>query len=124
MELANALGLTHSIPELIRMSTTYPAVQVVDGFERFEGEARKRASELLRAVKDEGFVGWKVIVTCQPQSLDSAHDFLVEAGIADVHKVDFDKPSLEEIFGALESDTTVRPLLLRAELQPILRNLI
>jgi len=123
-ELANALGLTRSIPELIRMATTHPAVLVVDGFERFEGEARKRAAELLRAVKEEGFVGWKVIVSCQPQSLSSAHDFLVEAGITDVHKFDFEKPALAEIREALESDSAMRPLLLRAELQPILRNLM
>jgi hypothetical protein len=89
VELANALGLGRRIPELIAMSAAHPALLVIDGFERFEGEARKRASELLRAVKEEGFVGWKVIVTCQPQSLDSAHDFLVEAGIADIRKVDF-----------------------------------
>jgi len=123
-ELANALGLTRSIPELIRMATTHPAVLVVDGFERFEGEARKRAAELLRAVKEEGFVGWKVIVSCQPQSLSSAHDFLVEAGITDVHKFDFEKPVLAEIREALESDSAIRPLLLRAELQPLLRNLM
>jgi NACHT domain len=124
VELADALGLTRSIPELIRMATTHPAVLVVDGFERFEGEARKRAAELLRAVKEEGFVGWKVIVSCQPQSLGSAHDFLVEAGITDVHKFDFEKPSLAEIREALESDAAIRPLLLRAELQPMLRNLM
>jgi hypothetical protein len=106
------------------MSPTHPAVLVVDGFERFEGEARKRAGELLRAVREEGFVGWKVVVTCQPQSLASAHDFLVEAGIADVHKFDFDKAELEEIVEALASDTSIRPLLRRAELQPILRNLM
>lgn len=124
IELANALGLTRSIPELIRMATTHPAVLVVDGFERFEGEARKRVAELLRAGKEEGFVGWKVIVSCQPQSLGSAHDFLVEAGITDVHKFDFEKPTLAEIREALESDSAIRPLLLRAELQPILRNLM
>lgn len=124
VELANALGLTRPVPELIRVSTTHPAVLVVDGFERFEGEARKRAGELLRAVKDEGFVGWKVIVTCQPQSLDSAHDFLVEAGTVEIHKSDFDKAGLEEILEALSSDTSIRRLLVRAELQPILRNLM
>ncbi|MGO8909787.1 MAG: NACHT domain-containing protein, partial [Bradyrhizobium sp.] len=124
VELANALGLTRSIPELIRMATTHPAVLVVDGFERFEGEARKRAGELLRAVREEGFVGWKILMTCQPQSLNAAHDFLVEAGITDVHKFDFEKPALAEIREALESDSAIRPLLLRAELQPILRNLM
>ena len=124
VELANALGLGHGLPELIKLSATHRGVLVVDGFERFEGEARKRAGELLRAVHDEGFVAWKVVVTCQPQSLDSAHDFLVEAGIAEICKVDFGKPGLEELLQALETIAAIRPLLFRAELQPILRNLM
>ncbi len=124
MELATAFGLGHSIPELIAKSGTHGGVLVVDGFERFEGEARRRVVELLRTVKDEGFIGWKVILTCQPQSLDAAHNLLVEAGITDVQKIDFEKPDLQEILQAVESVPGMRPLLLRAELQPILRNLM
>ena len=67
-ELANAFNLSHSIPDLIANSGIHGCALVIDGFERFEGEARRRAIELVRAAKEEGFVGWKVILTCQPQS--------------------------------------------------------
>lgn len=123
-ELANAFGLSYSIPELISNSGTQGCSLVLDGFERFEGEARRRVVELLRAIKEEEFANWKVIVTCQPQSLDAAHNLLVEAGITDVHKVDFEKPKVQEILEAIGSVQSIRPLLLRAELQPILRNLM
>jgi hypothetical protein len=123
-ELANGFSLGHSIPELITNSGVQGCALVVDGFERFEGEARRRAIELARAVKEEGFVGWKVIVTCQPQSLEPALDALVEAGISDAHRADFEKPKLQEIFEAVKRVPGMRALVLRAELQPILRNLM
>jgi hypothetical protein len=123
-ELANGFRLGHTIPELIANSCIHGCALIVDGFERFEGEARRRVVELLSAVKEEEFTGWKVIVTCQPQSIMPAHDLLVEAGIMDVHKVDFEKPALKEILEAVRPVQVMRPLLLRAELQPILRNLM
>jgi len=123
-ELAIGLGLGHNIPELITDSGIHDSVLVIDGFERFEGEARRRAIELARAVREEGFVGWKLILTCQPQSLASALDALTEAGISDAHRVDFEKPTLAEILDAVQSVAALRPLLLRTELQPILRNLM
>jgi ABC-type dipeptide/oligopeptide/nickel transport system ATPase component len=86
-ELAHALNLGHSIPELLANSSVQRCVLVIDGFERFEGEARRRAIELVRAVKEEGFGGWKVIFTCQPQSLALALDALTEVGISDAHRV-------------------------------------
>jgi hypothetical protein len=123
-ELANAFNLNHTITELIGNSGVHGCALVIDGFERFEGEARRRAIELVRAVKEEGFVRWKVILTCQPQSLASALDALTEAGIADAHRVDFEKPKLKEIIDAVEAVPGMRLLLLRTELQPILRNLM
>lgn len=123
-ELANAFNLGHRLPELIAHSGVQGCVLVIDGFERLEGEARKRAAELLKAAKQEGGGGWKVIVTCQTQSLDSSHDLLVEAGITDVHRVDFEKPKLAEIMEAVQTIPGIGSLLLRAELQPFLRNLM
>jgi hypothetical protein len=123
-ELASAFNLGHSIPELIAHSGIHGCALVVDGFERLEGEARKRAVELLRAVRQDGGGRWKVVVTCQPQSLDSTHDLLVEAGITDVDKVDFEKPKLADIMAAVQTIPGISPLLLRAELQPFLRNLM
>ena len=122
-ELAHAFALGHTIPDLIANSVTKNCVLVVDAFEKFEGEARRRAIELLRAIREEGLMGWKMIVTCQPQALESASDALIEAGISDAKSVDFDTPKLQEIFDAVEAVPGIRALLLRAELQPILRNL-
>jgi hypothetical protein len=123
-ELANAFSLSHSIPELVANSDIHRCALVIDGFEGFEGEARRRAIELVRALKEEGFVGWKLILTCQPQSLVSALDALTEAGISDAHRVSIEKPNLKEIIDAVEAVPGMHPLLLRTELQPILRNLM
>lgn len=123
-ELATGFGLGHTIPELIKNSGIQDSVLVIDGFERFEGEARRRVIELARAVREEGFEGWKLILTCQPQSLAPALDALTEAGISDAHKVDFEKPKLREILDAVQTVPGLGALLLRTELQPILRNLV
>jgi hypothetical protein len=123
-EIAHAFNLSHGIPELIENSGISRSVLVIDGVERFEGEARRRAIELARAVKEEGFDEWKVILTCQPQSLAFALDALSEAGISDAHRVDFEKPRLQEVLDAVQGVAGLRPLLLRTELQPILRNLM
>ena len=123
-EVAHAFSLRHLIPDLIRNSTLRGCVLVVDGFERFEGDARRRALELIRAVSDESFIGWKLIVTCQPQSFESAQDALIEAGVTELRKVDFSKPSAQEIYDAMPNLPEIRTLLFRTELQPILRNLV
>jgi hypothetical protein len=122
-ELAQAFGLTHTVPELIASSAANNGVLVVDALEKYEGEARRRAIELLRAVRDERFAGWKVIVTCQPQAVKPTIDALMEVRITGAETVDFENPKLEEIFDAVEALPAVRTLLVRAELQPILRNL-
>ena len=41
-EVAHAFNLRHSIPDLIHNSTLRGCVLIVDGFERFEGDARRR----------------------------------------------------------------------------------
>ena len=74
-------------------------------------------------MREEGLAGWKVIVTCQPQIVEAAHDALIEAAIPDIKRVDFEKPGLQEILDAVQTLPGLRALLLRAELQPILRNL-
>ncbi len=122
-ELALAFNLSHTIPDLIANSAANDSVLVIDAFERFEGEARRRAIELSGAIRDEGFVGWKIIVTCQPQAVKPTIDALIEAGITGVETVDFENPKLHEIFDAVEALPVIRGLLVRDELQPILRNL-
>ena len=123
-ELAHAFSLRQNIPVLIRNSSLRKCVLVIDGFEKCEGETRRRVLELIGAVRETGFIGWKLIVTCQPQSLESTQDGLIEAGITEFHKVDFEKPKLQEIFDALQHIPEIRTLLLRSQLQPILRNLV
>ncbi|HUZ95810.1 MAG TPA: hypothetical protein VMU57_12955 [Edaphobacter sp.] len=123
-EVAHVFNLRHSIPDLIHNSTLRGCVLVVDGFERFEGDARRRALELIRAVSDENFIGWKLIVTCQPQSWEATQDALIDASITEMRKVDFAKPSAQEIYDAIPHLPEIRTLLFRTQLQPILRNLV
>lgn len=123
-EIAHVFDLRHSIPELIRNSSIRGSVLVIDGFEKLEGDARKRALELIAAVKDEGFSGWKLIITCQTQSWESVQDALIAAGITDMEKVDFGKPTAQEIYDAIPHLPEIRILLMRSHLQPILRNLV
>jgi hypothetical protein len=123
-ELSHVFNLRHTLPELIRTSSLRGCVLVVDGFEKLEGDARRRALELIAAVKSERFVRWKLIVTCQTQFLESVQEALIEAGIADIHKVDFGKPTAQEIYDAIPHLPEIRALLMRSHLQPILRNLV
>ncbi len=123
-ELARAFGLRHTIPELIHNSSLRGCVLVVDGFEKFEGDARRRVLEWIGAVKDEGSVGWKLIITCQPQSWEAAQDALIQVGITEIRKLDFGKPSAQQIYDAIPSLPEIRALLMRSHLQPILRNLV
>jgi ABC transporter family protein len=123
-ELALAFQLRHWIPELISGSGVKNSALVIDGFEKFEGEARKRAQELIAVINAEGFVGWKLIVTCQTQSWESTQDGLISSGIAAIHKVDFGAPTVQEIYDAIPQLPEIRYLLMRSHLRPILRNLV
>ena len=123
-ELAHAFNLRHSIIELIQNSSLRSCVLVVDGFQKFEGHARHRALELIGAVAEEGFIGWKLIITCQPQYWESAQAALIEAGIIEIHKEDFEKPTAQQIYDAIPHLPEIRALLMRNHLMPILRNLV
>jgi hypothetical protein len=123
-EIATGFNLRHGIPQLIQNASLRGCVLVLDGFEKLEGEARRRALELIAAVKSEGFIGWKLIITCQPQFSKSVQDALVEAGITASHRVDFEKPSAQEIYEVIPHLPEIRDLLARSHLQPILRNLV
>ncbi len=123
-ELSQAFQVRHGIPELISSSSVKSCVLVIDGFEKFEGEARKRAQELIAAVKAENFIGWKLMVTCQTQSWESAQDTLIGAGITAMHKLDFSVPTTQEIYDAIPRLPEIRFLLMRSHLRPILRNLV
>jgi hypothetical protein len=123
-ELARAFELRHGVPDLIHNSSLRGCVLVVDGFEKLEGDACKRALELIAAVKGENFTGWKVIITCQTQSWEFVQDALIGAGITDMHKLDFGKPAAQEIYDAIPHLPEIGILLMRSHLQPILRNLV
>ena len=97
---------------------------VVDGFEKLEGDARKRALELIAAVKDDDFNGWNLIITCQTQSWESVQDALIGVGITNAERLDFGKPPAQEIYDAIPHLPEIRILLMRSHLQPILRNLV
>jgi len=123
-EIAHVFSLRHNLPELVRNSSLRGCALVIDGFEKFEHDARRRALELIGAIKDEGFIGWKLIVTCQPQAWDYTQDALIEAGINTMHRVDFEKPPAQAIYDAIPHLPEIRILLMRSHLQPILRNLV
>jgi hypothetical protein len=123
-EIAHVFGLRHNVPNLIRNSGFHGCALVVDGFERLEGDARKRALELIAAVRDVGFSSWNLIITCQTQSWESVQDALIAVGITDAEKADFGKPSAQQIYDAIPHLPEIRILLMRGHLQPILRNLV
>ena len=124
VEIAHVFNLRHNIPELIRNSSRRGCALVIDGFEKFEHDARRRALELIGTVRDEGFIGWKLIVTCQPQAWEYTQDALIEAGITALRRVDFEKPPAQAIYDAIPHLPEIRILLMRSHLQPILRNLV
>jgi len=124
MEIAHTFHLDHVLPELIRNSAVCGCILVLDRFEKFEGEARRRAIELVAAIKAESFIGWKIVFTCQDQFAKNVQDALIESGTADSHRIPFEKPSRQEIYDALGHLPQVRMLLLRTHLVPLLRNLV
>ena len=124
IEAARALNLRHPIPELIAGSARRHCLLVVDGFEQFEGNARKNLIRILKELHEQKFEYWKIVFTCQPQTLDTLRDTLFDAGVAEFTKVDFEKPKLDEVLAATQGMIGVQTLLLRKELQPILRNLM
>ena len=119
-----ALGLRHSIPNLIGLSAVKNCALVLDGFEHFQGAAHSRAIELIETLRGEAFAGWKVIVTCQTHGWEQVHDSLVSTGVTHVQRVDFGGPSLEQVLSAVGEQPHLRLLLLRHDLQPILQNLV
>ncbi|HEV2990192.1 MAG TPA: hypothetical protein VG759_17240 [Candidatus Angelobacter sp.] len=123
-ELATAFSLTYDIPNLIAHSSLRECALVLDGFEHLEGDARRRAAELMKSLEEQGLDGWKVIITCQPQLWGSAQDTLIDAGIAHVHKLEIGRPKPEKILAALRHLPAIRALLLRTDLQPFLCNLV
>jgi hypothetical protein len=123
-ELATAFGLTYDIPTLIAHSTLQGCALVLDGFEHFEGEARDRAIQLVRSLKDQDLTGWKLIITCQPQFWGSVQDVLLQTGIKDFHKLDVGTPAPGDVLTAVRHLPAIRGLLLRTDLQPFLCNLV
>jgi hypothetical protein len=123
-EVRLALGLRHTIPELIKHSSQARCALVLDGFEQFEGDARRRAVELTTALHDEAFSGWTLIVTCQTRSFEHVIDAISRAGVTNPHRVDIELPAVEEILPAVQHLPAIQILLLRTDLQPVLRNLV
>ena len=123
-EIAVSNGLRHSITRLIRASSRKASLLVIDGFEKFEGEASLRLGELLRTLRDEDFSGWKLILTGQLQSWEKVERTLAGHRVTDYVKVEVETPVLSRIRSAVQGLPGIRALFLRTELQPILRNLM
>jgi hypothetical protein len=123
-EISTSNGLQHILPALIASSSRNASLLVIDAVEKFEGEAQVRVGELLRAVREANFTGWKVIVSSHLQSWEKAQRMLLEQGITDIVKADLEPPSVSIIRDAVQSLPGISALLLRTELQPILRNLM
>jgi len=123
-EISTSNGLRHTLPDLIASSSRSASLLVIDALEKFEGEALSRIGELLRAVRDSNFTGWKVIISGHLQSWEKAQRVLLEQGVTDFVKVDLEPPSLAAIHSAVQDLPGISALFLRTELQPILRNLM
>jgi hypothetical protein len=123
-ELAQSLRLHHSLPHLIAMNSQRGGLVVIDGFEQFASDARRRIGEILKGVREQDFLGWKVVVTCQPFRQPALSEVLIDAGVTDVETISVDKPAASEIAEAVQSLPNVFRLLARQELQQLLRNLM
>jgi hypothetical protein len=123
-EIAHAFHLQHSLTVLIHNTTARDCVLVLDRFEKLEGEARRRALELIGALKSQAFLGWTLVITCQDQFAKTVQDALIEAGISESHRIPFDKPTRQDIYDALPHLPQIRMLLSRSQLVPLLRNLM
>jgi hypothetical protein len=123
-EVSKTLGLRHTVTELITGSTVKNAVLVIDGFEQFEKSAQKSLIRWIKVLQSPTFEDWRVVVTCQPRSTEAVRDILVDAGVRSFDSIEFEKPKLSEVLSATEAVPSLVPLLLRKELQPILRNLL
>jgi hypothetical protein len=123
VELAKSLGLRHTVPELFAGSTVRTSLLVIDGFEQFGETARKNITLWLKEIAGQESTNWKVVLTCQPQSVLLVRDLMADAGIRTYGEFDFEKPTLTEIRNVVQGVPALWPLLLRKELEPILRNL-
>jgi hypothetical protein len=123
-EISTANGLRHALPELVQSSSRSSSLLVIDALEKFEGEARSRAIELLRTLGESGFAGWKVVISGHLQSWEKAQRLLQEAGVTNLVKSDLELPSISAIRSAVQNVPGISLLLFRPELQQVLRNLM
>lgn len=122
-DLALSLGLRSNIEALIGGSCVGESLLVLDGFEQLRGAARSRALELARVAATAGAEQWKILLTVQPYDWSESRQALLDVGIREVRLVDFSNPPLKELLAKLRGVSGIDSLLLRRELQPILRNL-
>lgn len=122
-DLVEHLGLRHGLGTLIEGSVRSKGLLVVDSFERFESDARARAIELVRMVRERGESQWKIVITAQTQNWLDARRSLLDAGLSNVEVLAFAKPKPDEVAAMLASAPGVARLFDRRELQPILCNL-
>ena len=123
-EIATSNGLRHTLADLIRSSSRSSSLLVVDALEKFEGEALSRTVELFRVLHEIGFTAWKVVISGHLQSWEKAQRVLLEQGITDSVKSNLEAPSIPAIRNAVQNVPGISTLLLRTELQRILRNLM
>jgi hypothetical protein len=123
-EISTSNGLRHALPDLIASSSRSASLLVIDALEKFEGEALLRIGELLRAVRDSNFTGWKVVISGHLQSWEKAQRVLLELGVTDFVRAELEPPSLSTIRSAVQALPGIGALFFRTELQPILRNLM
>ncbi|MBZ5501471.1 MAG: ABC transporter ATP-binding protein [Acidobacteriia bacterium] len=122
-DLTEHLGLQHPLRVLLETSTSSRGILVLDSFERFEGDARARAIELVRTVANGADKHWRILITTQDQSWLDARRALLDAGLSSVEVLTFAKPKPDQIAGKIATAPGVARLFHRRELQPILCNL-
>jgi len=91
------------LESLVGGSNVGESVLVLDGFEQLQGPARSRAAELARIVTKAGHGQWKILVTVQPYQWIEVRQTLLDAGIAEVLRLDFADPNPREVLQKLET---------------------
>lgn len=119
LQLARELTLQHPLQILIQASPIVEGTLVIDGLEQLGGNSKSRAFELIKLADSNG---WRVLLTCQPQSWSEALKDLTGLGLA-FKWFNFRRPSAAEIIPSIQAVPGLVALFFRRELQPMLCNL-
>jgi hypothetical protein len=101
---ASALGLRHSLPELLaEIGATGVPIVFIDGIDRVRPDQKGVITDILRAIEDnESLAGWKVVASSRDQGLEPYRawfpsSFYRGGGIGDVQVASFSEEEAEAL---------------------------